>query len=158
MLKEKWKIIPSYDKLYEASNLGRIRRKDNKRIVKQDVNKSGYCFVRLPEFKRRFNLVHRLVLFAFAGLPRKYGKNLFEECRHIDGNKRNNNIDNLKWNTKKRNLNDERWYKIIKIIGPKDKNGKLETQAKIRVVQTIKNSLKMNKKKAQRYRKKHGLQ
>ncbi len=45
--------------------------------------------------------VHRLVLEAFIG-PSPPGM----ECRHLDGNPRNNNLDNLKWGTKKENMQD----------------------------------------------------
>ncbi len=45
--------------------------------------------------------VHRLVLEAFVGPspPRM-------ECRHLDGNPQNNNLENLKWGTRKENMQD----------------------------------------------------
>ncbi len=46
-------------------------------------------------------LVHRLVLEAFVG-PCPEGL----ECRHIDGNAKNNRLFNLKWGTKKENGED----------------------------------------------------
>lgn len=45
--------------------------------------------------------VHRLVLETFIG-PCPAGK----ECRHLDGNPKNNNLDNLCWGTHKENFQD----------------------------------------------------
>jgi hypothetical protein len=45
--------------------------------------------------------VHSLVLTAFVG-PMPEGM----ECRHLDGNKFNNRLDNLTWGTRKENMGD----------------------------------------------------
>ena len=45
--------------------------------------------------------VHRLVLETFVG-PCPEGM----ECRHLDGNPQNNNLNNLKWGTKSENAKD----------------------------------------------------
>ena len=52
--------------------------------------------------KQRAFLVHRLVLLAFVG-PCPEGM----ECRHLDGNPKNNNLCNLCWGTKKENGEDK---------------------------------------------------
>lgn len=46
--------------------------------------------------------VHHLVLLAFVG-PRMAG----QECRHLDGNEFNNQLDNLCWGTKEENEADK---------------------------------------------------
>lgn len=46
--------------------------------------------------------VHRLVLGAWVG-PCPKGM----ECRHLDGNPRNNRLENLEWNTHKINMQDK---------------------------------------------------
>jgi hypothetical protein len=47
--------------------------------------------------------VHRLVLEAFVGLcPRGM------QCRHLDGNPKNNKLDNLKWGTPTENSDDSK--------------------------------------------------
>ena len=46
--------------------------------------------------------VHHLVLDAFVG-PRPHGM----ECRHLDGNKENNRLENLRWGTRSENERDK---------------------------------------------------
>lgn len=53
--------------------------------------------------RRRTRLVHRIVLEAFVG-PRPRGM----ECRHLDGNPRNNSLSNLCWGTHEENTADSR--------------------------------------------------
>jgi hypothetical protein len=51
--------------------------------------------------RSKYLSVHRLVLIAFVGPPPRG----MESC-HDDGNARNNRVTNLRWDTKKNNLND----------------------------------------------------
>lgn len=53
--------------------------------------------------EHKSHYIHRLVLETFVG-PCPTGM----ECRHLDGNPRNNVLDNLKWGTKKENSEDSR--------------------------------------------------
>ena len=62
----------------------------------------GYLFVRLGS-KNNPQPVHRLMLITFIG-PRPKGM----QCRHLDGNKENNRLDNLCWGTPKENQADRR--------------------------------------------------
>jgi hypothetical protein len=66
-------------------------------------DKHGYMQLNLSASgrKRRFYL-HAVVLMAFVG-TRPKGM----ECRHLDGNKANNHIDNLCWGTSKENAMDK---------------------------------------------------
>ena len=63
------------------------------------VNSVGYLQVSLSQnHKTKILSVHRLVLEAFVGLcPDGM------QCRHLDGNPRNNHLSNLKWGTPKEN-------------------------------------------------------
>jgi hypothetical protein len=62
----------------------------------------GYQQLRLRgRNKVRQVMVHTLVLETFAGPRPKYC-----ECRHLDGNKTNNNIANLVWGTRSENMQD----------------------------------------------------
>lgn len=68
-------------------------------LLKQKDNMNGYKYVSLfknnKEYKR---YVHRLVAQTFINNP-----NSLPEVNHIDGNKQNNNIDNLEWCSRKYN-------------------------------------------------------
>ncbi len=108
---EEWRPVPvaecSSD--YEVSNLGRIRRKTPKKgrpsglIIKVFPNRSGHLLVKLwAEGKQQTKLVHRMVLIAFNGDPPEG-----MECCHNDGDKNNNRLDNLRWDTRKNNHADK---------------------------------------------------
>jgi len=62
----------------------------------------GYKTIRLQRNKKAYKrFVHRLVLEAFVGnSPRGY------QCRHLDNDKLNNNLSNLKWGTRSENQKD----------------------------------------------------
>lgn len=66
--------------------------------LKQQITNQvpGYMVVTLTDTnrKQRICLVHRLVLTLFVG-PCPEGM----ECRHLDGNAKNNNVANLQWAT-----------------------------------------------------------
>lgn len=111
MEKEIWRAIDGYN-YYEISNLGNVRSKDRLiisinsnsyikrgRELKPKKHKDGYLFVQLTSDKKRSNLyIHRLVAQAFIINPEQ--KPL---VNHIDGNKRNNWVENLEWVTSKEN-------------------------------------------------------
>ncbi len=66
--------------------------------------KNGYHFVFI---KSRKVYVHRLVLETFSH-PNKYRSDIYNEVDHIDGNKDNNNLSNLRWVNRKLNLCNRR--------------------------------------------------
>ena len=74
---------------YECSDEGHIRNKKTKRVLKEFVGKDGYV---RTQFGGRTRLVHRVVAIAF--LPAEVGKDF---VNHKDGDKQNNNVDNLEW-------------------------------------------------------------
>jgi hypothetical protein len=102
---EEWKTIEGYSD-YQISNLGRVKstykyRGSSKRIRKICKYFNGYLYVGLyKENKIKACKIHRLVLSAFKPIedPELY------QCNHIDGNKSNNNIDNLEWCTGSENI------------------------------------------------------
>lgn len=72
-------------------------------ILKHIITENGYSAVSLntKDNKRIQRKVHRLVMYSF-----KYFHGCEElQVNHIDGNKLNNNINNLEWVTPKENVN-----------------------------------------------------
>lgn len=101
---ETWVPIFGYEGLYEVSDKGRVRSLHRKRlrdggIIKLQKHPQGYLRVAIYKDKKGKNrLIHRLVLTSFSDGP-KIGLVI----NHKDGNKSNNNIENLEWVTLKQN-------------------------------------------------------
>lgn len=97
---EVWRPSPIRGDLFEVSNLGRVRRRDNGKVKKQHVDTAGYL-------RTNVNLrtgpvhVHRLVAEAF--LERPEGTYL---VRHLNDEKFDNRAENLAWGTTKDNAAD----------------------------------------------------
>ena len=77
-------------KVYEVSNLGRVRNKINKILLNGSVNKNGYVIYSLED---KSYFAHRLVLQSFQPIDN------FEEMTgdHINGIKTDNSLKNLRW-------------------------------------------------------------
>lgn len=74
----------------------------NSGIWRKPHESRGYLRLKLMKDKKQAMVfVHDLVLAAYVG-PRPAGM----ECRHLDGDRRNNNLENLKWGTRKENHAD----------------------------------------------------
>ena len=84
---------------YEVSNLGNVRNKKTKRILKPAISNKGYYLVALSnKCKSHTYTIHKLVIqhfyrCAFEG----------EVVNHIDGNKLNNEVNNLEYVSQKEN-------------------------------------------------------
>ena len=100
---EIWIPIKDYKKLYEVSNLGRI--KSHKRlgtkggILVPILSKSYYSVNLWKNGHLKIKKIHRLVCQAF--LPNIENK---PQINHIDGNKLNNKLSNLEWVTQAENM------------------------------------------------------
>lgn len=100
---EEWKSIKEFEN-YNISNLGRVKNINSGKILSQSV-RNGYYRVGLFSSPKQYSFdVHRLVALHFLNLP---SNELIESAQktklkvvpvnHKDGNKLNNNIDNLEW-------------------------------------------------------------
>lgn len=112
MEEEVWKEISGYEGLYMISSFGRvkslerevIRKNGTKQRIKDKIfniclDNNGYCFVKLSKDNTRKHFkVHRLVGLAFIENPENK-----PEIDHIDRDKKNNHILNLRWTTKSEN-------------------------------------------------------
>jgi len=139
---EEWRPIPGWATSYEASSLGRIRsvdridtngcRRDGKILKPLKSNNGLYEAVSLTQGRYRHRIqIHRLVLFAFCGIP------LIEdaEARHLNGDGRDNQRDNLEWGTAKDNAADrERHGHTVK--GSKHHLARL-TEKDVRTIRTL---------------------
>lgn len=111
--KEEWRPIKGFEGLYEVSDWGNVRSVDriiqykNGQIHKYEgkiltPSEDKNCYYVLALGKNNPNKkVHRLVAETF--IP-NYEKKT--EIDHIDGNPKNNKAENLKWATRKENLNN----------------------------------------------------
>lgn len=99
---EKWRevIIDSEETNYEVSDLGRVRRKNNRRILKPAKHKEGYLIIRLRhKGKTITEYIHRLVAKAFIENPNDYGI-----VNHKDEDREHNAAINLEWCNRRYNI------------------------------------------------------
>lgn len=133
-MKEYWKDIPGYKGDYQVSDLGRVRSLDRLapfttkygkeatrfkkgQILKPQKHTVGYKMVRLS--CRTPYLIHVLVLLAFKG-KRPKG----HESAHNDGDKTNNKLLNLRYDTRKGNHSDKIKHGTV-LCGERNHNAKL---------------------------------
>jgi hypothetical protein len=130
-MQEIWKDIPNYEGFYQVSNLGNIKslhynQQNIEKILKQTKNSSGYYKVELYKNKKsKIFYVHRIVAMAFIPNPKNKS-----EVNHIDGNKLNNNVSNLEWNTISENQKHAIKHKLRSPSPMLGKFGKLNPNSK----------------------------
>lgn len=104
---EEWRDVVGYEGLYQVSNLGRVRSlwtdiRHKGKILTPRVDKKGYYTVCLHKNKQMRNrFIHRLAAIAFIPNPNNY-----PEIDHIDGDKINNRLDNIRWCDRSMNLSN----------------------------------------------------
>lgn len=123
---EEWRQIKGFENYY-VSDYGRVAnfnyRNTGKRILMKPFNtKVGYEQIALVDKngKRVKKYIHRLIAEAF--IPNPQNK---PEIDHIDTNRKNNSINNLRWATKIENLNNPNTI-LNRVNGQKNKTSKIK--------------------------------
>lgn len=112
---EEWRPVVGWEELYMVSNLGRIvslnktvpsihgQRPIRCKLLSPYVHKNGYCRVILCRNAKshKYDMVHRLVAEAF--IPNPDSKPMID---HIDRNRQNNKVENLRWCTLSENMHN----------------------------------------------------
>ncbi len=128
-----WKPIPGYEGHYEASNTGLIRSVDRVVVLKTKLYEDRPCKFKSRVLKpytyksKRSNIqprdtvalsvdgklkthaVHKLIAITFIA-----NKNNFETVNHIDGDCKNNHVENLEWISREENNRHAFKNKLVK--------------------------------------------
>ena len=143
-MKESWKPISGYDGFYEVSNFGKVRS-INRNVYhtsnKCMMNRSGRVLADGPYGAYKsvalckdggtdVRHVHVLVLEAFSG-SRQSGM----QCRHLNGNKLDNRIENLRWGTRAENEHDK--IALGEILMGEDHGCAKVTEEEVRLIRRL---------------------
>tara|TARA_R110001632_G_scaffold83617_10_gene185003 strand:+ start:1607 stop:2158 length:552 start_codon:yes stop_codon:yes gene_type:complete len=101
---DEWVPCYGWESFYEVSRSGSVRSKKTLKEIKPILKNSGYMCVNIfvTGFKRKQELVHRIVAQSFLGECKKP----LEVC-HNDGDRSNNAIVNLRIDTRSNNHADK---------------------------------------------------
>lgn len=99
---EKWVVVSGYNHKYQISNLGRVKSL-KRNIIRKQIKNNGYLQTMLTHKGgvRKLVSIHRLVAEYFISkedISRT-------EVNHINEIKTDNRFNNLKWCTRKENMN-----------------------------------------------------
>lgn len=112
---DNWKDIPGFEELYQVNQSGEIKSLEKRWItgkgngrnhvqpekhIKPFVSKFGYLRVSLWKAGKPKKIhIHTIVAMAFIPNPENKA-----QVNHKDGNKINNSVNNLEWNTASENM------------------------------------------------------
>lgn len=99
---EIWKDIKDFEGKYQISNFGNVKNVQTEKLLKGSINALGYPYVYLrKDGKPKIKTIHRLVAEAF--IPNPDNK---PEIDHINTDKTDYRIENLRWVTRVENNNN----------------------------------------------------
>ena len=85
--------LKDYEGLYQINKNGEIKSKRKNIIMKPTINDKGYLNISLRKDKQKKQYyIHRLLAIQFIDNPNEY-----KIVDHIDNNKLNNDLENLRW-------------------------------------------------------------
>lgn len=110
------KQIQNYSQ-YIIDTQGNVVNQNTNKILKGSIGENGYRYYRLinNDGVKKMEYAHRLVAINFIDNPNNY-----PVVNHIDGNKLNNDINNLEWVSYSENI--QKWHDNKSEIKQKPKN------------------------------------
>lgn len=100
-INKQWVDIKGYEGLYQISSEGEVLNVPRQKIKKPRLDKDGYFLIDFSKNNQAATFrLNRLVAKHFLDCPINIDKLTVD---HIDGNKQNNNVDNLQWLTLQEN-------------------------------------------------------
>jgi hypothetical protein len=130
-MEEIWKPVPGYEGLYEASDQGRVRSLDRYCLGKDGRSEFHGGKILKPWGQKRGNYLAVTLRIGDSGKKRTVHRIIAEtflgsapgmDVMHLDGNRQNNTLENLKYGSRKENLNQTYQY------GGKQARGKLSIE------------------------------
>ena len=136
----KYPKIEEYASNFLISDLGEIKNIKTDHIYKPEILSSGYYSVKVSlgsRHNKKHIIIHKAVALTFIDNPNNYNM-----VNHIDGNKLNNNVNNLEWCTPGHNVKhayDTGLFDKHKISGENNHNHKL-TKKQVDEIRALYNS------------------
>lgn len=137
-MNEIWEDIYEYKNYYQISNFGIVKslkrldslgKRIKEKILTPILGNHGYYYVNLSKKgKVKVILVHQLVAIAFLNHKSSQHKLVVD---HIDFNRLNNRLDNLRIITNRENTNQKHLKSSSKYIGVSLKHNKYESNISI---------------------------
>lgn len=161
-MKQEFRKIPSLDFRYEVSRDGIVRNVKSKKIKKQQVTIFGYLRTNYavnktnPHYKGKYGWdrpVHQLVMECW-GQPRPSEDYIID---HIDRNKQNNNITNLRWVTHSQNILNQDMEKFKRNNSLAQKNSTKKKRIPVKLVKDKKEYLFNSRFRAAEWLIKNGI-
>ena len=106
---ENWSVYPKNPR-YEVSKTGQVRVVETKQLVGANTSYGYMAVTDTTSNPSQYYKIHRMVMETFNPIENSD----FYVVDHIDGNKHNNNLNNLRWVLQRQNIQfrDENWADI----------------------------------------------